>query len=360
MSLHDFDAVSLVPGLRAHPRLTLGHAPTPLDSLPRLGAHLGITLWAKRDDCNGLAFGGNKVRQLEYYFGRGKDQSADTVLITGALQSNFVRLTAAAACRLGWRAHVQLEDRVPKDDPIYRSSGNILLDRLFGAHIHHFAEGEDDAAADRNLDAIAETLRAQGRNPFVIHLGMDHPPYGGLGYVAAAAEAWQQLRDSGERPTHIVIPSGSGLTHAGFLVGARALDWQVPIHGICVRRGAEPQRLRLRRRAAEISALIARDGIVREEDILLHDEVLAPGYGRLNEATHAAIRAAATREGLVLDPVYSGRCMAGLMHLVETGAIPAGAKVLFIHTGGSPAVFAYQKDLEAANRLDSEEDMTEI
>ncbi len=344
---HDgFDAAELVPGLGRHRRVPLGHGPTPLDRLDALGAELGITLQAKRDDCNGLALGGNKVRQLEYYLGPGRDAGADTVLITGALQSNFVRLTAAAACRLGWRAEVQLEERVPKSDPIYRTSGNVLLDRLFGARIHRFAEGEDEAAADRNLEAIADRLKGEGRRPYVIHLGVDHPPLGGLGYVVAAAEAWAQLRALGEEPDHVVVPSGSALTHAGFLVGARALGWPVPVHGVCVRRAAGLQAPRVLRRAREIAALIDRDGLIRDEDVLVHDEVLAPGYGRLNDATFRAIRMAARHEALILDPVYSGRTMAGLMHLVETGAIARGTKVLFAHTGGAPAVFAYQSDLE--------------
>ncbi len=348
MTANDFEAAMEVPGLRRHTRVSLGHAPTVVEPLPALGEALGITLWAKRDDCNGLAFGGNKVRQLEYYLGRGRDIGADSVLITGALQSNFVRLTAAAACRLGWQAHIQLEERVPKSDPIYRTSGNILLDQLLGAEISYFAEGEDEAAADRNLDAMAERLTAAGRTPLVIHLGLDHPPIGGLGYVAAAVEARAQLRSAGWSPTHVVVPSGSGLTHAGFLVGARAVDWPVPVLGICVRREAAAQAPRVLRRAREIAALIERPDLVGEADVLVDDAVLAPGYGRLTRETYAAIRRAARLEALILDPVYSGRCLAGLIRAVETGAIPPGARVLFLHTGGAPAVFAYQSDLLAA------------
>jgi D-cysteine desulfhydrase/L-cysteate sulfo-lyase len=348
MSQPSLDESKLIPGLGRHSRVALGHGPTAIDRLPALGRRLGITLSAKRDDCNGLAFGGNKVRQLEYYLGRAVDEGADSLLITGALQSNFVRLTAAAASRMGWRADVQLEDRVPKDDVLYQSSGNVFLTRLLGAKIHHFAEGEDEKAADQNLEAIADRLRAEGRKPYVIHLGIDHPPYGGLGYVAAAAECWSQLQQESEEVSHVVIPSGSGLTHAGFLVGARAVGWRLPVHGICVRRAAALQDARIRRRAGEIAALIDQEDAVKASDILLYDKVLAPGYGLLNEATATAIRWAAETEALILDPVYSGRCMAGLIALVENGEIPQGAHVLFIHTGGHPAVFAYQNDLENA------------
>ena len=345
MSQHDARPESLLPELASHPKVNLSHGETPLDRLENLGRRLGITLWAKRDDCNGLAMGGNKVRQLEYYLGRAAAEDADTILITGALQSNFVRLAAAAANRLGWRAEVQLEDRVPNDDPFYRTSGNYLLDQVLGAHIHHFPQGEDEAAADRNLDEIAARLRREGRRPYVIHLGIEHPPLGGLGYVEAARETWEQLRRIGREPSHVVIPSGSGLTHAGFLVGARALGWQVPILGVCVRRDAVRQHQRVLRRAREIVELLGIGLEISEDDVIADDVALAPGYGRINASTRAAIRLAAESEALLLDPVYSGRCMAGLLHFVEHGCIPAGGEVVFIHTGGTPAIFAYQSDL---------------
>lgn len=334
-----------LPALLAHPKVSLFQGDTPLEPLDNLGRRLGVTLWAKRDDCNGLAMGGNKVRQLEYYLGRGAAEGADTVLITGARQSNFVRLAAAAARRLGWQAVVQLEDRVAKDDALYRGSGNVLLDRLLGATLHHFAEGEDEAAADRNLDALAERLRGEGRRPTVVHLGIEHPPTGGLGYVEAAAETRRQLSSLGREPSHVVVPSGSGLTHAGFLVGARALDWHVTVLGVCVRRAADRQHARVLRRARELAALLDGGPEIAEDDVVVDDAVLAPGYGQINEPTRAAIRLAAESEALLLDPVYSGRCMAGLLRFVEQGRIPAGGEALFLHTGGTPAIFAYQNDL---------------
>ena len=347
MSRPDARAEGSLAELAAHPKVDLTHGVTPLERLENLSRRLGVTLLAKRDDCNGLAMGGNKVRQLEYYLGRGAAEGADTVLITGALQSNFVRLAAAAARRLGWQPEVQLEERVPKDDPFYRASGNVLLDQLLGARIHRFPQGEDEAAADRNLDEIAARLRAEGRRPFVIHLGMEHPPVGGLGYVEAACETRRKLTRMGQEPSHVVIPSGSGLTHAGFLVGARALGWQVPVLGVCVRRDAGHQHQRVLRRAREIVGLLGIGLEITEQDVIVDDAVLAPGYGRINAQTRAAIRLAAETEALLLDPVYSGRCMAGLLHFVEQGRIPAGSEVLFVHTGGAPAIFAYQSDLSA-------------
>ncbi len=348
MSQHDARPETLLPELASHPKVDLSHGETPLERLENLGPRLGIVLWAKRDDCNGLAMGGNKVRHLEYYLGRAAAEGADTVVITGALQSNFVRLAAAAARRLGWQAEVQLEDRVPNDDLFYRASGNYLLSQLLGARIHHFPQGENEAAADRNLDEIAARLRREGRRPFVIHMGDEHPPVGGLGYVEAARETRRQLQSTGQEPSHVVIPSGSGLTHAGFLVGARAMGWRVPVLGVCVRRDAVQQHRRVLSRAREIVELLGIGLEISEQDVIVDDCVLAPGYGQINERTRSAIRLAAESEALLLDPVYSGRCMAGLLHFVEQGRIPVGSEVLFVHTGGTPAIFAYQSDLSVS------------
>lgn len=337
----------LIPELQQHRRVILGHEPTPIDRLTRLGQDLGIELWAKRDDCNGLAFGGNKVRQLEYYLGPGVEANADTVLITGALQSNFVRLTAAAAAKLGWQAHVQLEERVPSDDQLYRKSGNIFLNNLLGAKISYFPEGEDEAGADRALDDRAEQLKSQGKRPYVIHLGLGSSPYGGLGYIRAAAETYAQVIESGNKPDYIVIPSGSGLTHAGFLVGARAIGWDVPIIGICVRRDQKSQTDRIRQRSNELAHMISRPGIITDQDIIISDKTLSPGYGKMNQPVKEAIEKTAQLEAILLDPVYTARTMAGLIDQVRTDAIPQGAKVLFIHTGGNPAIFAYQNAIES-------------
>ena len=337
--------IDLLPELDQHPRVDLGLVRSGLDPLQRLGDNLGITLYAKRDDTQPLAMGGNKTRQLEYYLGQGAERDCDTVLITGAVQSNFVRSTTAAARKLGWHAIVQLEDRVPKNDPVYAASGNVLLSQLLGAEIHRFPEGENEAGADANLDNLAEECERRGRRPYVIHLGMDSPPIGALGYVYAAIETWRQFQEIGTMPDYVVIPSGSGLTHGGFLVGARAIGWDVPIHGICVRRSADLQSARIATRAAEINALLDDRARLTPQDILVDDATLAPGYGRINEAVSSAIRRAAQDEALLLDPVYSGRTMAGLISQVERGLIEPGSTVAFIHTGGTPAIFAYQTDL---------------
>ena len=323
------------------PRVRLGHAPTPLDAAPRLGSALGIELWIKRDDCTGLAMGGNKVRQIEFYLGEAQTQGADTLLITSAVQSNFVRVAAAAARQLGMDIHVQLEERVPDVDSLYRASGNVLLDRMFGATLHSFPVGEDEAAADVSLEQLAGSLEDDGRKPYVIHLAPHHPPLGALGYVIAAEEVLAQARKLGLEFDAVICPSGSAHTHSGALVGLRAMGESVPVHGICVRREAHLQTARVADMAERLAAMIECPEVFAVGDVETSDKVLAGGYGRLNDAVREAIEMAARLEALILDPVYTGKTMAGLIDHVRSGRIAPGSRVLFIHTGGLPAIFAY-------------------
>lgn len=322
------------------PRVRLVHGKSPLERLDHLSQlNTGATLWAKRDDMQGLALGGNKVRQLEYYFGQAKAEGADTILITGAVQSNFCRLTAAYAAKLGWECHIQQEERVASNDPLYRESGNVLLEKMMGAHLHSYPHGEDEAGADANLETIAGRLRAKGRTPYVIHLAPGHAPLGALGYVDCAIEMLEQLENQSLQIDQIAVPSGSGATHAGFLFGMRAMGSQIPINGYCVRRDSSQQKPRIQKRCAEIADMLGIDNPVRPKDIVVNDRFLGPGYGKLNAPTDRAICLAARTEALLLDPVYSGKCMAGALNLA--GNRPEGENVLFIHTGGTPGVFAY-------------------
>ena len=332
-------------GVARFPRARLGHAPTPLETAPNLGAALGIDLYIKREDCTGLAFGGNKVRQLEFHFGDALAQGADTVLVTGAVQSNLVRIAAAAARRLGMEIHIQLEDRVAGMDETYRASGNLLLDRVLGAVLHPFPEGEDEAAADAAMEMRAETLAAGGSRPYVIRSAPGHAPLGGLGYVMAAGEIADQSRSLGVGFDAVVCASGSALTHAGLLVGLRALGERVPVLGICVRRDAASQCARVARVASALAAMIDRPDAFDAAGVEVSDAVLAPGYGRLNDSVREAMAAAAGHEGLLLDPVYTGKAMAGLIAHVRSGRIAPGSRVLFVHTGGQPALFAYADSL---------------
>lgn len=327
--------------LAQFPRVEATHAPTPVEVLPRLGAACGLDLWVKRDDCTGIAFGGNKVRQLEFYIGAAQAKGADTLLITSAVQSNFMRTAAAMGRRFGMECHIQLEDRVPDASALYQSNGNVLLDKLFGATFHSYPEGEDEAGADASVAAIAEGLKAEGKTPYVIPLGADSAPTGALGYVAAALE----LVEADLPPfDDIIVSSGSALTHAGLLLGLRALGNTTPVYGVCVRRNAEAQSARVAKRTADVAVLLGLDVQVPSTDVRLFGGVLAPGYGQLNDAVLSAIKQTAQLEGLLLDPVYTGKAMAGALALAKAKKL-AGRRVLFWHTGGTPALFAYADQL---------------
>ena len=325
-------------------RTPLAHTPTPIEPLSNLGKHLGSgRIYVKRDDCTGLAVGGNKARQLEYYFGEALEQSADTVLITGAVQSNFVRMAAAGAAKLGLTCHIQLEERVTDAGAEYRESGNVLLNRILGAVMHTYPKGEDEAGADANLRLIAEQLGEAGKKPYIIPLAPGHPPLGALGYVRAAGEILDQLANTHYPIDEIVVASGSGNTHAGLLFGLRALDSDIAVTGVCVRRNRKAQLARITTRCQEIAALLETESPVQRQDIQLTDDTFAPGYGHLNDATHEAISLCARLEGLLLDPVYTGKSMAACLKLARnTGK---NKSILFIHTGGIPGIFAYRDSL---------------
>jgi D-cysteine desulfhydrase/L-cysteate sulfo-lyase len=218
------------------------------------------------------------------------------ILITGAVQSNFVRTAAAAAARYGLTCHIQLEERVKSADALYRNSGNVLLNQLLGATIHSYPDGEDESGADLRVHEIADVLRTQGRRPYVIPLAPGHPPLGALGYVVAAQEIISQLTAMDRAVSEIVVASGSGLTHAGLLFGLRMLGSSIRVLGICVRRDSGAQALRIRARCREISELLEVQSRVTDADINLRDEFLAPGYGQLNSPTRRLISASVTRD----------------------------------------------------------------
>ncbi|MCL4114178.1 UNVERIFIED_CONTAM: hypothetical protein GTU68_042157 [Idotea baltica] len=327
-------------------RVPLAHLPTPIEHLPRLTHdNGGATILVKRDDCTGLAMGGNKARQLEFYFGEAINQGADTVLITGAVQSNYVRMAAAAAAKLGLTCHVQLEERVDETGVAYQQSGNVLLDQLFGAHIHRFPVGHDDTAPDAELDRLADRLRADGKRPYVIHLALGHPPLGALGYVDAAQELLEQQRAQELQIDEIAVASGSGQTHAGLLYGLRSEGSTIPVVGVCVRRDQDLQRQRIAHLVSEVDALTNRSGVVSDDDIVLLDDFLWPGYGVTNEHSEAAMLKAARLEGLIVDPVYTAKSLAGALHRARQ--LGDDKSVLFVHTGGTPGVFAYQPAITA-------------
>ncbi|MCJ8324150.1 MAG: D-cysteine desulfhydrase family protein [Rhizobiales bacterium] len=325
-----------------YPRVELSHTPTPLECLENLSQKLGgPKIWVKRDDCTGLAMGGNKVRQLEYYIGDAVSKGADTILTTGAMQSNQVRLTIAAARKLGLDVEVQLEERVGGRPQEYYNSGNPFLMKLMGAKIHHYADGEDEEGADRALYAYADEVSKAGKTPYVIPLSGDHIPYGSLGYVRCAEELVLQFHQRSLKIDGIILPTGSATTHAGILCGLRALNCNIPVYGFCVRRDQQSQAERVLAKAEKVAEMIGHPGIVTKQDIWTNDKMLYPGYGQLNDELEEAMRLAAVCEGLLLDPTYTGKTMAGLIDLIESGHFTPDQNIVFLHTGGTPALFGY-------------------
>lgn len=319
-------------------KLKIVAEPTPLVRADRISRRLGIDLFIKRDDLAGPTLGGNKARQLEYYYGDAFDQRADTILITGAVQSNFARLAAAVARSQGMQPFVQLEDRVPGKSDGYHASGNVLLSRLLGAEIMRYPDGEDETGADAAMEAKAKELLALGRRPYVIHLSEGHPPLGALGYVDAAKEILEQSEDFDV----YVVASGSGSTHAGLLVGLRREGSSAKVIGSCVRRDVSAQAPRLSRIVGRMKPFFPDAATVTKSDIQVWDDALAPGYGQLGALGENAMRFMAREEGLILDPVYTSKSFAAVLALVESGEIAQGSRVCYVHTGGLAAVFAYE------------------
>ena len=319
------------------PRHSVLHQTTPLTPMLALSESLGIDLWFKRDDLAEPSFGGNKSRQLEYYFGAAQSVGADTILITGAVQSNFVRLAAAVAKSLGMQAIVQLEKRVRVGDQTYQTSGNVFLNQILGAEILHYPQGEDEAGADKALYERAEALKAEGRVPYVIPLSEEHPPLGALGYVDAAHEI---LKEKGDFDV-FVVASGSGATHSGLLAGLRGAGSQATVIGSCVRRDKGLQEARIGRIMTRLAELYDGAEKVQAKDIVIWDGALAPGYGQIGQVSQASMQMVAEQEGVFLDPVYTAKSFAAIPALVEDGTISQGARVCYVHTGGLAALFAY-------------------
>jgi D-cysteine desulfhydrase/L-cysteate sulfo-lyase len=316
------------------PRVLLAHAPTPLEAMPRLSRALGgPPLYVKRDDCTGLALGGNKARKLEYLMGEAVAAGADVVITAGAPQSNHARQTAAAAAQLGIACILVLTESVAGRSADYLRSGNLLLDRLFGADVR-LLPGTANGPAE--MERIATELRAQGRKPFVIPVGGSNAT-GGAAYVAAALELGRQLEEAGIRPAALVVPSGSGGTQAGIAMAAALAEWRFPVIGVSVSGTVEVQR---RKMAAVFDGFEARFGWKRPE-VIVDDGFVGPGYGQPTPAMKEAVELVARTEGLLLDPVYTGKGMAGLIAYVRAGKFDASKPVVFWHTGGAIGLTAY-------------------
>jgi len=328
-------------------RAQLAQLPTVLELLPNLSKYLkGPKIWIKRDDCTGLAMGGNKARQLEYYLGHALSKKADTVLTTGAIQSNHVRMSVAAARKLGMDIEVLLEHRVNHRKSEYYQSGNPFLIELMGAKTHYTNVSDDEDGTDDKLFEIAEKLRQQGKKPYVIPLSENYTPYGSLGYVDCAVELLQQCKKQALKIDAMVLASGSAATHSGLLCGFRALGFNTPILGACVRREKKLQAARVLKKSNQVAQMIGFKGMITDKDIWVDDRMLTPGYGHLNEPVIEAIDLLAQTEGILLDPTYTGKAMATLINFIAERKFTPDQNVVFLHTGGAPALFGYPEILD--------------
>lgn len=324
--------------LARFPRLGLAHLPTPLEPMRRLSAHLqGPRLWVKREDCTGVGLGGNKLRKLDTVLHGAIAAGADTLVSGGVVQSNSQRQVAAAAAKLGLACDLAVyHGRLapPSDD--YDRTGNALLNRLFGAHLHDVPWDGDRNGA---IHALADRLRAEGKKPFIVPYGVSDA-MGAIGYASTALEIAQQSAAAGFSPTAIVHCSGSAGTQAGLVVGAAACLPGTRVVGIDI--DAEPERVKADVIAYGRGAAELLGHAFDEADVDVIAGHAGPAYGVPHRATVEAIRLAAALEALVLDPVYSGKGLAGLVALIREGRWTKDQDIVFIHTGGTPALFAYR------------------
>jgi L-cysteate sulfo-lyase len=331
--------------LAKFPRLRITHGPTPLEPMKRLSEALGgPNLWIKRDDCTGLASGGNKTRKLEYLMADALQQGADTVVTQGATQSNHARQTVAIAAKLGMASHIILEDRTGYAFEDYKHSGNVFLDHLYGASVSEVPADTDMNAA---MAQLADQLRGQGRNPYVIPGGGSNA-LGALGYVTCALELANQANEMGVAFDHLVHATGSAGTQAGLVVGLAGARTQIPVYGVGVRAAKAAQEDRVYKLALETAELLGTPGCVQRDDVVANCDYVGPGYGRPTPGMIEAVTMLARLEGILLDPVYSGKGMAGLIDLCRTGHFKKGENIVFLHTGGSVALYGYRHAFQDA------------
>lgn len=332
----------LMTALGGVPRLPLASLPTPLHDAVRLRDALGgpsrcPRILIKRDDLTGMGMGGNKARKLEFLMGDAASRGATTVITTGAAQSNHARMTAGAACLAGMGAELVLTSHEPNP----AEEGNLLLDRLFGARVRFvpsvdpmLAVGRDEQEVERAADGV----RARGGTPYVIPVG-GSSAVGALGYVAGTAELHAQLDAIGAEPARVYFASGSRGTQAGLTLGAYLLGARYRLYGVAVSAGEEEKAERARRVAAGAAALLGGDESVRNSEYFTDQAFIGDGYGVPTREALDALLLVARTEALVLDPTYTAKAMAALVHHVRAGAVEPTGTIVFLHTGGSPALF---------------------
>ena len=319
-------------------RVEISHAPTPIESAPRLSKELGCNILIKRDDCTGLASGGNKTRKLEYLLADAKKQGADTLVTIGGLQSNHARQTAAAAAKFGFKCELILQEvaGTPKQD--YSNNGNILLDHLFGASIHRLSLDQD---CDEYASELIDKIKCKGQHPYLIPIG-GSDEIGSLGYVRCAKEILKQLSEQKTKIDQIILATGSAGTQAGLLAGLIAENSNIPVLGINVSRLEKEQTALVDSLLRKVLKQLNIDEDLAKNRVITDGNYYGESYGIPTKAMVSAVKQCASLEGLLLDPVYTGKAMAGLMDLCRNKIIKPNSTILFLHTGGSAGLFAYQ------------------
>jgi 1-aminocyclopropane-1-carboxylate deaminase len=329
--------------LARFPRHPLTFGPTPLEPLPRLSAHLGggIEIWAKREDCNsGLAFGGNKIRKLEYLVPDILAQGCDTLVSIGGVQSNHTRQVAAVAAKLGLKCHLIQGSWVDWPDGLYDRTGNLQLSRILGAAIE-FSREDFSIALKESWQRAVEAVRRAGGKPYGIPAGASDHPLGGLGYAGFVEELCAQERALGFQFDAIITASGSGSTQAGMVAGFAEKDRARQVIGIDITARPTETRAMVKRIAERTAQMLGLKRAIGDEDIVLVEDYAYPAYGLPSAETLDAIRLVGRLEGLITDPVYEGKSMQAMIDMVRAGRFPAGARLLYVHLGGAPALSAY-------------------
>ncbi|PLX37976.1 MAG: 1-aminocyclopropane-1-carboxylate deaminase [Hyphomicrobiales bacterium] len=324
-------------------RYPLMFGPTPIEKLPRLSAALGdkVEIYAKREDCNsGLAFGGNKVRKLEYIIPDAIASGADTLVSIGGVQSNHTRQVAAVAAKIGMKCRLVQESWVPFEDAVYDRVGNILMSRVMGAEIELVDEGFDIGIRE-SWEAALEDVKAKGGTPYPIPAGASVHKFGGLGFVGFAEEVRAQEAELGFKFDYVIVCTVTGSTHAGMLVGFAADGRANRVIGIDASGTPDQTRAQVMEIAQNTAELVELGRPISDDDLVLINDYAYPCYGVPSKETNEAIRLCARTEGMMTDPVYEGKSMQGLIDLVGKDYFPAGSKVLYAHLGGVPAINGY-------------------
>jgi len=324
-------------------RYPLTFGPTPIEKLNRLSSHLGdkVEIYAKREDCNsGLAFGGNKLRKLEYIVPDALASNADTLVTIGGVQSNHTRLVAAVAAKIGMKCRLVQESWVPFHDAVYDRVGNILLSRVMGAEIELVDEGFDIGIRESWENAL-EDVKAKGGKPYPIPAGASVHKFGGLGFVGFAEEVRAQEAEMGIKFDYVIVCTVTGSTHAGMLVGFAKDGRADKVIGIDASFTPDQTRAQVMQIAKQTAELVELGRDITDDDLVLIEDYAYPAYGIPSEETNDAIRTCARLEGMMTDPVYEGKSMQGLIDLVQKDYFPDGSKILYAHLGGVPAINGY-------------------